>query len=307
MKILIVAKQKSGTFSPFITEQVSSIRQFGIDIDYYGIEGKGIRGYLKSIPTLISKINSFKPDLIHAHYGLSGFLANIQRKIPVITTYHGSDIHSGGWVSRISKITMRLSAFNIVVSKRLLEISKYKGGNICIQPCGINLDKISSIPIEIARESLNIPIDEKICLFSSAFDNEVKNFPLAQNAVKKIPHLGIRELKGFSREEVVYMINSANLLIMTSFNEGSPQVIKEAMACGTPIVSVNVGDVKDILGKTEGCYIAESNPDDLADKITKALSFNRKTSGRQRIFELGLDNRTVAKNIIDIYRQVIGK
>ena len=82
-------------------------------------------------------------------------------------------------------------------------------------------------------------------------------------------------------------------------------MVKEAMACGTPIVSVDVGDVKEVIGETAGCYIAERNADDIAEKIKMALAFRGKTEGRQRIVELGLDNNQIAKRIIDIYKQCL--
>ena len=119
MKVLIVANYNSGYFSPFIKDQILSLKLHNVYVDTYGIVGKGIWGYLRNVPGLKRKILEFHPDLIHAHYGLSGLCSNLQRKIPVVTTYHGSDIHSGGWTLKLSQIAIRLSAYNIFVSRKL--------------------------------------------------------------------------------------------------------------------------------------------------------------------------------------------
>jgi teichuronic acid biosynthesis glycosyltransferase TuaC len=92
---------------------------------------------------------------------------------------------------------------------------------------------------------------------------------------------------------------------MTSFNEGSPQFIKEAMVCGCPIVSTDVGDVSEIISQIEGCYLCSYDPCDVSQKIEKALSFNRRTIGRQRIIDLELDSETIAGEIYEVYKKVL--
>lgn len=145
----------------------------------------------------------------------------------------------------------------------------------------------------------------RFVLFSGSFTNDVKNPALAKLAMEKVVDAELVELRGYNREEVNLLMNAADCLLMTSHREGSPQVIKETMACGTPVVSVDVGDVKDVINDTDGCYIAERNPEDLAEKIRLALAFKGKTNGRQRIIDLGLSNDLVAKRLIEIYQQVL--
>lgn len=305
MKVLIVAAYNTGKFSPFVVEQVDSLRKSGITIEYFGIVGKGARGYLCNRKRLITKIKEFQPDIIHAHYGLSGLLANFQRKVPVITTFHGSDIHTGGILLCLSKLCMSLSTFNIFVSPRLFEKANYKKSNFTIQPCGINTETFYPIPKEKARKLLEFKENGKYILFAGAFNNQVKNADLAKEAVSLMKESQLIELKGFSREKVNLLMNACDCLLMTSYREASPMVIKEAMLCGCPIVSVNVGDVKDVIGNTEGCFVCTTyEPDEVAENITKALNFEGKTRGRDRIMELELDNRIVAKKVKDIYDRV---
>lgn len=307
MKILIVGNYNPGHFSPFVVEQMQALRLQGVRVDTYGIVGKGLLGYLSNISGIKQKIHEFQPDLIHAHYGLSGLCANLQRMVPVVTTYHGSDIHSGGWVLKFSQLAMRLSAYNIFVSKKMLEMSGYKKPNACVQSCGLDLNVIQEIGREEARKELGLSSDEKIGLFSGSFDNYIKNYPLAKAAVEQLDNVLLMELKGYSRREVNLLMNAVDFQLTTSFRESGPLVVKEAMACGTPVVSVDVGDVKEVMGNTDGCYIAERNPDDIADKIRMALAFKGKTNGRHRIIELGLSNDLVAKKLIEIYNEVLKK
>lgn len=305
MRVLIVANHNTGSFVPFIIEQVDALKGLGVEVDYYGVHGKGIRGYLSNRSTLKSKICEYHPDLIHAHYGLSGLLANLQRKVPVVTTYHGSDIHSGGQNLLFSRISIWLSAYNIFVSSDLLSQSASHRHNQSVIPCGVDTTAIFPMEREEARKLLGWDAEGKYVLFAGAFANEVKNSPLAKAATSLIPDAQLMEMRGYNREQVNWAMNAANCLLMTSHREGSPQVVKEAMTCGTPIVSVNVGDVKDVTKDIDGCYIAAYDANDIAAKLRQAISFTGKTKGPQRIVERGLSNELIAKQILDIYKETI--
>ena len=339
MKILVIASDKGGKFAPFIEEQMAALEARGIEVLRYGITGKGIRGYLRELPALRRAIRQHCPDIIHAHYGLSGLLANLQRLVPVVTTYHGSDINVPS-ILRLSKIAMRLSAHNIFVSVRSVSIalglcatsSDLKDFNDLndlkegatekntLLPCGVNLTDDQLQSRAAARKVLGIAEHEQIVLFAGAFANAVKDAPLAQEAVtmiapnfkdfKDLKDLNegaprLQELRGFSRAEVNQWMCAANCLLLTSKTEGSPQVVKEAMACGCPIVSVDVGDVAERTSGVEGCYVVPTRePKDIAEALLKAIQYNGKTNGRERIIEMGLSNEQVAKRLESIYENV---
>ena len=303
MRILIVASYNKKYYAPFIVEQVDALRQVGCEVDYYGVIGKGIKGYLSAFRELRKKIKSFKPDIIHAHYGLSGLLANLQRSVPVVTTYHGSDINLPN-VLRLSKIAMKLSAWNIFVSQRNIDIARLKKKYVLL-PCGVNLPNYVEGDISAIKEILNCNPNKKYILFAGAFDNKVKNAKLAQDSVALIENAELIELKGYTREQVTALFYAVDAFLMTSYTEGSPQVVKEAMACGCPIVSVDVGDVAERIEGVEGCYIAERTPEDIASKLLLALSLKTPTKGRERIIELGLTNDLVAKKLVEIYEDVL--
>ena len=306
MRVLVVASFNKSRFAPFIVEQVEALKKQGCTIDFFGLQGKGLLGYLKNLPLLKQKINEFCPDVIHAHYGLSGLFANLQRRVPIVTTYHGSDINEKK-VLRFSKVAMRLSAWNVFVSRKILEIAspkkKYK-----LLPCGIDLSDLQLTKKGEARRKMNLQANEKYILFAGAFDVEVKNAPLAKDAVALLQddQTKLLELKGYTREEVTLLMCAADAFLLTSFMEGSPQVIKEALACGCPVVSVDVGDVKERVAGIEGCYVANTREsEELADLLQKAMSFEGKTKGHDRIVADGLDNMQVAKQLVEIYERVL--
>ena len=314
MKILIVASDKGDKFVPFIEEQIAALLTCGVQIARYGITGKGIVGYLRELPALKRMIRTEQPDIIHAHYGLSGLLANLQRKIPVVTTYHGSDINVPKLL-RLSKISMCLSIHNIFVSKRNISIAR-PNRKFSLLPCGVNLTDDQLYSRSNARKMLGIDENAIIVLFAGAFNNTVKDAHLAQSAVlvlnqrfENVKHCNnlpkLVELKGFNRHEVNQWMCAANCLLMTSKTEGSPQVIKEAMACECPIVCVDVGDVAERVSGVEGCYVVRTRePKDIAKALQQAIDFEGKTNGRERIIEMGLSNEQVAKRLMEVYEEI---
>ena len=301
MKILIVCSRNSGKIAPFIQEQGDALSQLGVEIAYFPIEGKGLCGYLKNKKRLLSKINEFMPDLIHAHYGLSGLLANLQRKIPVITTYHGSDINNTK-ILPLSRLNMILSVHNIFVSEKN-RLKSNQTRNQSLIPCGVDINLFKPQDKSKARKILDLNEDKIYILFAGAFANSVKNSALAKSAVSLLNDVCLIELQGYSREEVALLINAVDVVLLTSFTEGSPQIIKEAMACNCPIVSVPVGDIENVISGTAGCFISTYKPTDIADKLKQALEYGKRTEGRERILSLGLDREAVAKQILSVYKQ----
>lgn len=339
MKILIVASDKGNHFVPFIEEQIQALAQSGVEIERFGIMRKGFWGYLCEMPRLCRTIQKVRPDVIHAHYGLSGLLAGLARLVchaPLVTTYHGSDINNPH-VLRLSCLSMRLSAWNIFVSKRNMDIAMKACPltNCSLIPCGVNLSEDQLLTRHEARHRLTAAdtpciisdgTNSRQCsfrdiqtlpviLFAGAFDNPVKDAALAQRSVSvlntefllsgegKENRAVLVELRGYSRSEVNLLMCAADCLLLTSRCEGSPQVIKEAMACGCPIVSVDVGDVSERIAGLSGCYLATSrHPQAIAPLLNLALRYRDKTQGRQRIIDDGLSNKQVVTKLFAIYK-----
>lgn len=316
MKILIIASDKGGHFAPFIEEQIAALQEIGVQVVRYAVTGKGILGYLRELPALKQMIGAEQPDVVHAHFGLSGVLANLQRRVPVVTTYHGSDINVPK-ILRFSKIAMRISAWNIFVSQRNVAIAKPKN-KYTMLPCGVNIPKPWCEMQNQMFEQLTLnqwvqgilKKDVKHVLFAGAFDNAVKDSALAQVTINQLSSKGIQveliELKGYNRDQVTALMYNCHALLMTSKTEGSPQVVKEAMACGCPIVSVDVGDVAERVSGVEGCHVVPTrDPHDIANALRKAIDFEGKTKGRERIIEMGLSNTQIAEQLVKIYQDIL--
>jgi teichuronic acid biosynthesis glycosyltransferase TuaC len=316
MKVLIVSSGNAGQISPFIYEQVESIKKLGVDFEYYNVLGHGILGYLSNLPSLRRSIESFQPGIIHAHYGLSGLLALLVKgRKPLIATFHGNDINKQhplnplkpNWNKLLSAIVYFGANYSIFVTSDIAIQIKAKSTNSEIIPCQVNLDIFYPIDKNVARRQLKLSPSKRYVLFSSSFSTPIKNYPLANEACISFDNLELIELIGFTRQEVNLLLNACDLALITSYNEGSCQFLKEAMACNCPIVSTKVGDAE-VFGKTEGCYITNFVKEDVISKIKEALDFSQKTektNGRERIIKLGLDSETVSGKIFNIYKKVL--
>lgn len=306
MKILVVCRYKDtmeGHAAPFVVEQYNALHHAGCEAELFPLRGN----YWKQWKALRRKIKEWKPDVIHAHYGLTCLVANLAtRRVPVASTYHGSDINVKS-VRRFSKIAMWLSAWNIFVSKRNIALAgAVEGTKASLVPCGVALSEEQKMTRAEARKKLGWSVADKKVLFTSTFDNAVKDPELAKASVALLDGVELLELKGYNRQQVNTLMCACDSLLMTSQTEGSPQVIKEAMACGCPIVSVDVGDVAERTEGVEGCYVVSSRePKDIAGALEKAIAFKGKTNGKEKILEYGLTNEQVAQKIINIYNEIL--
>ena len=305
MKVLIVARYKANGYAPFITEQVGALESIGVQCRLFGINRKGITGYLQHFSNFKKVIRDYQPDIIHAHYGMSGLFANLQRKVPVVTTYHGSDINRRK--ARIfSKVAISLSALNIFVSQKSIDLV-HPGKHFALIPCGITLDDFPIIDKQAARAAMKLDPDKLYVLFAGAFDIVIKNAPLAQATVNLINGIELIELKGYTRSDVATLLQAVDALLMTSFSEGSPQIVKEAMACGCPIVSVDVGDVKELVMGLDGCYITQAEENALSCALIRAFQNPGRTEGRSRLIARGLTNKQIASRIKHEYELILSR
>ena len=201
---------------------------------------------------------------------------------------------------------MRLSAWNVFVSQRNVELAKIHK-KYSLLPCGIDVDNFVLQNKLDARDALGWDADGKYVLFAGAYDNAVKNAPLAQAAVQLLSDVHLVELKGYSRQEVATLFYAADALLLTSFTEGSPQVVKEAMACNCPVVTVDVGDVKERLERVYPSAVVERNPQTISDTLKSILEQGKRSNGREELLQQRLDNQNVAMKLISIYKRVINE
>lgn len=300
MKVLVICSGNKG-ISPFILEQIKSLQDIGLVIDVFAIKGNGILGYLKNYLPLLEKISNNDYSIVHAHYGLSGLLANLQRKVPVITTFHGSDIHYI-WIRIISKFSALLSAYCILTNKRQFgQLGLRKNAEVV--PCGIDTELFIPMSQELCRSKHKLRQDAKIVLFGSSYNRLVKNAALAIDAISELDDVDMIELKGYERNEVVELINAADVVLVTSFHETGPLIIKEALACNKPVISTDVGDVRNILGVQHKSAIVRYDAKIIANKISRYFSGEHATINYRELV-LEYDQKIVAQKIHNIYKEV---
>lgn len=313
LKVIVVCSGTKGVVNNFVREQVNSLSGVGIDIKLYQINKSGLFGYLNNLSSLNKLITVFEPDLIHAHYGLSGLLSNLQRRIPVITTFHGSDINNRH-VRMLSMLTHVLSSASVFVSEAL----RKKAGAVrrtFIIPCGVDLSFFKPSDEKPQFPQKIISTEARNVLFASSFSNPVKNSALALEACRQAElisgqKINLIELAGFTRLQVRQLINNVDCILITSVSEGSPQIVKEAMACNRPIVATKVGDIPDVIKGTDGCFLSSFDPGDVALKLISAFKFldlNGFTNGRDQILNLRLSSESVAYQLLEVYSQVVGR
>ena len=303
MKVLIVASGNSAVISPFVKEQGDSLKEIGLDIDYFLIKGKGITGYLKNYFNLNRLIKTNNYDIIHAHYGLSGLLATFQPHVPVVITFHGSDVNLNRTNFYLSFIASRLSDANIFVHESLSKKLSLFSDQTEIIPCGVNLNLFKPIDKLASRDKLGLDHNYNYVLFSSSFNNKIKNAALAKLALSNFENIILLEMKGYSREEVHLLMNAVDILIVTSHSETGPLVVKEALACNCPIISTDVGDVKELANGTKNCYIVEYDAKQIEQRIRDILSSNKKSDGRAAVKHLSLEK--IATDVYSVYKRVL--
>lgn len=326
MKILIIGRFKpqfTNNLLPFVLEQGEALSKAGHQVEHFPIKGN----YLSAVKSLKAKIKSWQPDIIHAHYGLSAITAELQSLTPVVTTFHNGETLNK--LVNFSSSLMSLRASHVIyVAEHIYNKCYFKSKNYSIIPCGINLEDCNIIPKEEARKQLGLDPNKIYILFGGGFDNLRKNYPLLKEGV--MHHLSLQEsftpkkgdrqedfgevvcmeMKGFNRAECNLRMCACDIFALPSKSEGSPQALKEAMACNCPIVATDIADVKHLLGGLPGHYLCDFSKESVAEALRQAIEFcktDNRTNGRERIIELGLDNDTVAKKLIAIYNNVLKK
>ena len=311
MKVLFISSGNNmWGVSPIIKAQGDSMVKTGIEITYFTINKKGFWGYLTSIPGLRKELKK-KYDIVHAHYSLPGIVASLSGARPIIVSLMGSDVKSAGLLKRL------IFFFNYFFWDKCIVKSEDMSKSINIRkteivPNGVDLEKFIPVARESAINELGWNKNKEHVLFASFPSRVVKNYSLFEKAVDLIKDsldIEIHTLSDLQHDQVYLYLNAANVVVLTSLWEGSPNVIKESMACNCPIVTTNVGDVSWVIGDTEGCYITSFNPQDIATNLKKAITFSKnenKTKGRERIIELGLSDDLIAKRLINIYEKING-
>lgn len=327
MRVLTVTnmwpRRDRPAFGAFVQSQVQSLEALGIDIALHVIAGdRGAGAYALDIPAVRTAVRRFRPDLVHAHYGLSGWTARWQ-PAPLVVSFCGDDLlgtpaRGGGHTAksrvavRMSQAAARRAAAIICKSKNLADALARPAdrARAHIIPNGVNVQRFSPGDRDTARRALGLEASERLVLFPHAPQQAVqKGFDLADEVMQRVrsaePAARLLHVTGVPHSRMPDYYRAADCLLLTSRSEGSPNVVKEAIACGLPVVGVDAGDAREWLMRVPGCRLVERRAEPLADAVLSVVRDGARIDPTPVIADL--DERAIARRIRTVYQQVAGR
>lgn len=247
--------------------------------------------------------HSIEPyDIVHANYGLTGPMALAQPIRPVVLSLWGSDLL--GNVGRLSRLCARRADAVIVMSDAMSEMLEPESHVI---PHGVDLDLFRPFPRGPARDSVGWRRDARYVLFPYAAQREAKDYPRAKRVVEEARRrldddIVLQTLYDVPHARMPLYMNAADALLLTSKSEGSPNTVKEAMACNLPIVATDVGDVRERLSGVDPSFICRTDVE-LRDALVDVLEKRRPSNGRRAVESLGIDR--MGERIKGVYESVL--
>jgi len=322
MKVLyivnVLADDANPHAEPFVKAQIDSARRAGIDISILNIRGNESKlNYLHAIYRLHAILRKKNFDIIHGHYVYSGWIATLQKKVPSIVSFMGSDLYgspkSDGSLELQGYFDIILSRFlqyyveGIIVKSKNMEKWIIKKDKVIVLPNGVDFNVFKEIPRTEACRKLGLNPEKKYVLFAGNYKIPRKAFWVVRDAVQILKEedadVELLRTSRVAHNLIPYYMNASNVLALASLNEGSPNVVKEAMACNLPIVSTDVGDVKEIIGNVRRCFIVKRDPKIFAEKIREILLNVDKTEGRRKIKHLRIEK--IAEKLIHFYKHIL--
>jgi glycosyltransferase involved in cell wall biosynthesis len=306
-------------YGSFVQAQMESLRPLGVEFDVLFMNGrKSWWNYARGVAQLRRQLRAKTYDLIHAHFGLSGGVALFQSNVPVVVSFMGDDVlgrfKRNGRVSPVGRFFRRSGFFVsrrvaavIVKSEQMRKTLRLDSAHVI--PNGVDLNLFQPMDRQAARRALGLAPGKRFVLFP--FDPALANkrFDLVEAAVKKagteITQLETLVVSGAPRDRMPLFMNAADVLVIASHSEGSPNAVKEAMAVNLPVITVNVGDAASLVAGTDGCYVVPREAEAMASKIVEVCRRGARTTGRSSMERLSMDK--VAGQIVQVYERVLGR
>ena len=293
-------------FGCFVRDQAEDIEALGVHVRVFSFDGRqDWQNYVRAARGVRRLVSEESFDVVHAHYGLTGAVAAVQRRVPLVTTFHGSDYNGWSmWQRRVSRIVARRST-SIVTSEDGRRALGRPSATVI--PCGVDTELFAPIDRVAARRELGWEEGGSYVLFPGSRANRRKRADLFDAALvearKAMPSLWDVALEGMSRDRAALALNAADVMLMTSDREGSPVTVRESLACMTPVVSVDVGDVVGVLAGLPGCSIHPRDPEKLAGGVLDSLRTDRHEALRRRAEETS--RHAVAQRVLAVYQSVV--
>jgi teichuronic acid biosynthesis glycosyltransferase TuaC len=258
--------------------------------------------YIQLYPEVLNK--SFHDyDVIHSNYGLMAPFALAQPDRPIVLSLWGSDL--SGNVGKLSKFCSKYYDEVIVMSE---EMKSELGQDAHVVPHGIDMNQFKPIPQSEAQNAVGWDSDIAHVLFPYDPRRDVKNYPLAERVVdvvnSELPKkIALQTVYEVDHKDVPFYMNAADALLLTSQREGFPNSVKEALACNTPVVSTDVGGVREQLEPVANSYVCDSESE-LVERLIEVVLDSGRSDGREFVKNLSLEK--MADDIIDVYEQALG-
>ncbi len=321
MKVLVVTAMyptpRNPAFGSFVKAQVECLRGVGVDVEVLVLDAPWRKLiYPKGVFDLRRRLARNDIDVVHAHYSYVGIVGRTQRRVPLVVTYHGSDLLGSrdlsGGLKKSNMLTVpagrklaRHANAVIVQSKQMAKL--VEGANVHIIPHEIDFDLFQPTNRDEARAQLGLYQNKKYLLFAAKPENGVKNFALANAAAEELKRTDsdVELLVVFkeTQDRLALYMSAADALVFPSFSEGSPNVVKQAMACNLPIVATDVGDIREVIEGTESCHIVDFTVDSVAGALRSVLATCPRTNGREHVARFKCS--VVGQQLIDLYRSVL--
>lgn len=305
----------------FVERFVESIRRRGhlVDVEVVA-QGRGRSDYLLAIRRVRRRARAGSYDLVHVHFGMTALAARFVGRPRVLSLY-GSDVNVR-WKRWLTRLGWGGTRARIYVSPRLAQAAGDAAGHVI--PNGVDFDRFRPGDRISARAALGFAPDDRVVLFGSDPLRRVKGHDLFSEVLNELHTRGVqvRELvltePGLSTEDLVTKLDAADVLLFTSQqgSEGSPTVVKEALAMGLPVVSTDVGDVHEMLRGVEPSAVVPFSPHEsthprhelvraLANGAAEVLESGRRSNGRVVAGWLALDR--IAERVEDVYRSILSQ
>lgn len=319
--LFVIPGIKKGNKCTFSIGQAEALIRFGIGVNIFFLESRtNPFKILASVVEIIREVNRAECGLIHAHFGtvtalLSAIVSTITR-VPLLVTYHGSDLNNTSsadgytrdFFQRLFSNLAALKAARIIcVSEQVKSGLWWRKSIASVIPCGIDLEVFHPMEKDSCREHLGWEPSAKIVAFNNGSGSPIKRQELVEKVIENIrsvfPSVKLRILKDLECSQVPIYLNASDCLVLCSDNEGSPTIIKEALACNLPIVSVPVGDVPEMLRKVYPSALAKQDLNALSAAVTKILQQDIRSNGRE-VSASKFDNKTVTQQVATIYSAI---